>query len=108
MGDTTTELQLGAQTKAAHTVELAVPDLGKALKTSAEGIQAEAAGFSGAAAGAFYTALKAWFQAGAQIPNGVSRYGASLAATDANVTANQTSTAQAYNTARTRLSREPQ
>lgn len=108
MGDVTTELDLGAQSRAAQIVAQAVPGLQDALKTGAEAIGAEVDGFTGSAAGAFYTALKAWYVVGSQIPQGVGRYALNLATTDANIGANQTSTVQSYSNARTRLSGVPQ
>lgn len=103
MGDVTTELVLGAQSRAAASAAGSIPDLQQALTTGAEGIQTGSTGFSGSAAGAFYLALKAWFDVGAQIPTGVQRYALLLGVTDQNVLQSQQAATRAYQNAATRL-----
>ena len=107
MGDVTTQLQLGAQTKGAGTVVHGVPAIQTALKTAATGIQGEAAGFAGGAASSFYKAVKAWFDAGADIPTGLTTYADKLVQTDASVATSQAATAQAYLNAQSRLAPVP-
>ncbi|MEO8828933.1 hypothetical protein [Lapillicoccus sp.] len=107
MGDTTTELVLGAQTKAAGTAAAAVSGLQTTLKNAAEGMSGETAGFTGSGAGAFYEALKAWYAAGAKIPSGVNGYAGKLATTDQETASSQGTSVQAYSRARDRLSPVP-
>ncbi len=107
MGDTTTELVLGAQTKAAGTAAAAVSGLQATLKNAAEGISGETGGFTGSGAGAFYEALKAWYLAGAKIPGGVYAYAGKLATTDQETASSQGTSIQAYSKARDRLSPAP-
>ena len=107
MGDVTTELELGAQTKGAGTVVHGVPAIQTALKTAATGIQGEATGFTGGAASSFYKAVTAWFNAGADIPTGLTTYADNLVKTDTSVATDQARSSSAYENAQSRLGPMP-
>ncbi len=103
MGDVTTELELGAQTRARAEIAGDVPAVEKLLKDTAMAVQAEAPGFTGSAAAHFYDALGAWLKAGATIPVALAAYAAKLGQTDAAVAASQARSAEAYRRAHSRL-----
>ena len=103
MGDVTTELVLGAQTRARAEIAGDVPTVERQLKDAAVAVQAEAPGFTGSAAAHFYDALGAWLKAAATIPVALAAYAVKLGQTDAAVAASQAGSAAAYRRAETRL-----
>jgi hypothetical protein len=96
VSEVTTELVIGAQSRAAQQVSGSGPVLEAALRALATGIQAELAGFGGNVAGNFYQALEAWFKVGATIPQATYAYGAKLLEVDQTVGESQVSQGATY------------
>ncbi len=107
MSDVTTELVLGAQARAAQRVADAAPRLQSTLARLGDDLQPDLAGFSGAAAGEFYSAVVAWSSAAKRIPEAVLAYGAKLVAVDRSALASQLEAAAAYQRATRRLDGQP-
>ena len=76
------QLKVGAQARAAVDVAAAQEPLQTLLTDLAMSVQGAAAGFTGAAAGAFYDAVGVWLEAAADLLPLLDEYGRSLVATD--------------------------
>ncbi|MGH8869769.1 MAG: WXG100 family type VII secretion target [Actinomycetes bacterium] len=88
-----TELELGAQTRAAAVVQEALTPLQTTMRDLVSAIEAEQAGFRGGAAAGFAEAVGAWFEAAQDLLPTLAGMARSLAQTD--VTAAQADAAQA-------------
>lgn len=77
-----TELQVGAQTRAANLIGTALPDISQRLRQVGEDLEAQMTGFQGASAAAFAQAVSGWLESAAQLPGALSAYASKLIETD--------------------------
>ncbi len=77
-----TELQIGAQARAAGMVAGAIEPLQAALRDLGNDVAAASPGFRGAAAGGLGVALDAWFEAAADLLPTLNEYAQHLTAVD--------------------------
>ena len=79
---TGTQLELGAQARAAALVAGAIEPIQTSLNDVSNAVQAASGGFKGSAAAGLGTALEAWFEAAGDLLPTLSEYAAHLAAVD--------------------------
>lgn len=77
-----TELQIGAQARAAALVTGALPDVESTLRDLGAAVADASEGFRGGAAGALAEALSAWYDAAGDLIPTLSAYAAKLTAVD--------------------------
>jgi len=77
-----TELEIGAQARAAQTVQQALDPVQTTLRNLADALQSSGTGFAGNAAAGFADAATAWFEAAQDLLPTLQEYAANLVATD--------------------------
>lgn len=98
MGD---HMQLvhGAQTRAANRIIDALPTIDGALRELGPAIESHAQGLAGSAAQGLAQALRAWFQAAADLPRVLTDYAVDLAGVDQDVATMESTNVEALTTA---------
>ncbi|NHC12940.1 WXG100 family type VII secretion target [Motilibacter deserti] len=77
-----TQLELGAQARAAQTVQQALDPIQTTLSSLADALQSSGSGFAGGAAAGFAEAATAWFEAAQDLLPALQEYAGNLVATD--------------------------
>lgn len=98
-----TELQIGAQSRAAALVVEAVTPIDTALTDLANGISTQMSGFAGGAAAAFISAVEEWFTAAGELIPTLHGYAEKLVAVDATAAAQDQRQQEAYTRVAARL-----
>jgi len=78
-----TELEIGAQTRAAGVLVDAIEPIQTAMKDLGTSLEGASSGFKGAAAGGLAMAVQAWFEAAAELPPILGQYASKLVQVDA-------------------------
>jgi uncharacterized protein YukE len=87
-----TELEIGAQTRAARAVAEGIPGITTVVQDLGTALEGSMSGFRGASAAAFVEAVTAWFEAAQDLGPTLADYAEKLVATD--TAAARTETAQ--------------
>ncbi|MEV7397653.1 hypothetical protein [Aeromicrobium sp. NPDC092404] len=77
-----TELEIGAQTRAAGVLIDAIDPIRTALQDLATSLECAAGGFKGASAGGLATAVQAWFEVATELPAILDLYATKLVEVD--------------------------
>lgn len=77
-----TELELGAQTRAAQAVADGIPDVMKVVEDLGTTLEGAMSGFRGGSAAGLAEAVTAWFEAAQQLGPALATYAENLVATD--------------------------
>lgn len=103
MSEVTTELVLGAQSRAAKRVSDTAPVLRAALARLRDNLAGDTGGLAGSAAGEFYETLTNWFAVGKRIPEAILGYGGKLVTVDRNARTSLQEASTAYDRAARKL-----
>lgn len=77
-----TEMQIGAQSRAANVVVSGIPELTAVVSDLGESLQSAITGFRGGASAAFVEAVTAWFEVAQDLAPALASYADRLVATD--------------------------
>jgi uncharacterized protein YukE len=98
-----TELEIGAQTRAAGVLVDAIEPIQTAIKDLGTSLEGASGGFKGAAAGGLAMAVQAWFEAAAELPPILGQYASKLVLVDTTEGESDLRQQEAYGRIATRL-----
>lgn len=98
-----TELEIGAQTRAACAVAEGIPGITTVVQDLGTALEGSMAGFRGASAAAFVEAVTAWFEAAQDLAPTLAGYAERLVATDTAAAQTETTQDQRYHHLAARL-----
>ena len=98
-----TELQIGAQTRAARRVLDGLPEVTRPIEDLGASLEAAMAGFRGASAAALVEAVAAWFEAARDLEPALAGYAQRLVATDVAAAQTESSQQERYSRLASRL-----